>query len=45
MLDDVVGEVAELEAHVFKVLHVGVEVEILDVDCHDFFSGGQEDSV
>ena len=34
MGDDVIEEVCNLEAYVFVSSHGGVEVEILDVNCH-----------
>ena len=34
MGDDVIEEVYNLEAHVFVFFHGGIEVEILDVNCH-----------
>ena len=34
MFDHVVREVCNLELHVFVPVHGGIEVEILDVDCH-----------
>ena len=38
----VLGEVGELKAHVFVLLHGGIQVEIFDVNCNvaDFFGGG-----
>ena len=45
MLDKIFGEVAKFQAHVFVSGHKGVEVEIFDVDSHELFSRGGDDTV
>ena len=34
MGDDIIGQVRKSEAHILKTLHWGVEIKILDVNCH-----------
>ena len=36
LFDKIIREVTEFEPHIFIAEHWGVEVEIFDVDCHEF---------
>ena len=40
MAYDVVRQIAELEAHIFKAGHQGAKVEVLYVDGHEFGKRG-----
>ena len=41
----VVREVAEFEAHELALSHWYVQIEIFDVDCHEFCIGRGDDAV
>ena len=42
---DVRGNIVNADAHVFKLIHGGVEIEIFDVGCAKFGVGSRDDAV
>ena len=42
---DVRGNIVNADAHIFKLIHGGVEIEIFDVGCAKFGVGSRDDAV